>query len=75
MKNKTKAKQNKSTHKFLGDATYNTCAKCQGKIVNRTLVGASWSRTFKSYSFWYRTSLCQKAFTSIFQCKTSIIKQ
>ena len=74
--NKTKAKQNKwtqSTHNFLGDSTCNTCAKCQRKIVNCTLVGASWNCTFKSYSFWYRTSLSQKSLTSIFTVQNQYI--
>ena len=35
-KNKTKT----STHRFLGNATYNACAKFQGKLVNPTLNGA-----------------------------------
>ena len=37
--------------------------KISRKIVSRTLVGPSWNRTFrflnKSYSFWYRASLCE----------------
>ena len=41
-KNKTK----KSTHRFLGIATYTTCAKFQGKILNPTLVGAAGSLRF-----------------------------
>ena len=37
---KTNKTKKKSTHRFLGNATYNTCAKFQGKIVNPTLVRA-----------------------------------
>ena len=45
---KTKQKQNKkiSTHMFLGNAMYNAYAKFQGKIANRTLVGAPGSFQF-----------------------------
>ena len=31
---------------FLGNATYNTCPKFQGKLMNRTLVGAPGSFRF-----------------------------
>ena len=52
---KTKQKQNKKIHtRYLGNATYNICAKCQGKIVNPTLVGAPGSFHFlnKKHDFW-----------------------
>ena len=46
--NKAKIKQKKSTHRFLGIATYNICSKCQGKIVTLILVGGSGSFRFLS---------------------------
>ena len=74
---KTKQKQNQNIHiQVLGKAGYSTCSKFQGKLVNPTLVGAPGTFSFlnKRHSFW-RTSLCQKSFTNIFQCRTNIIKQ
>ena len=42
-----KQKQNKkSACRFFGNATYNTCAKFQGKIANRNLVGGPRSFRF-----------------------------
>ena len=72
-KNKTK----KSTHRSLDIATYNTCAKFQGKIINPALDGAPRSLCFlnKRHCFLQRTGLYQKSLTSIFQRRTSIIKQ
>ena len=44
---KTKQKQNKkSTHRFLGIATYNICAEFQGKSVNPALAEAPGSSRF-----------------------------
>ena len=62
-KNKTK----NSTHRFLGIATNNTCAKFQGKKVNPTLVGAPGSLCFlnKRHCFLQRTSLCQYQYFSV----------
>ena len=47
--NKNKIKKNLHT----GIATYNTCAKFQGKIVNPTLVGAPGSLRFLNKRHWF----------------------
>ena len=63
--NKTK----KSTHRFLGIATWNTCIKFQGKISNPTSVGTPGILRFLNKRHWFfgRASLCQKSLISIFQ--------
>ena len=49
-----KTKQKKSTHWFLGNATYNTCEKFHGKIASTALVEAPESFRFlnKRHGFW-----------------------
>ena len=53
LENKTKAKQKNPQTGFLGIATYNTCAKFQGKILNPTLVGAPGSLRFLNKRHWF----------------------
>ena len=74
-------KQHKSKTKnvytqVLGIATYNTCAKFHGKIVNTVLDAAPGSLRFlnKRHCLLQRSGHYQKSLTSIFQCITSIIK-
>ena len=76
-RNKTKTKQKKSRHRFLGIATYNPCAKFQGKIVNSTLVGAPRSLCFLNQRHWFfpKNKSLSKITYQFFQCRTSIIKQ
>ena len=49
-----KTKQNNPHTGFLGNATYNTCAKFHGETVKPTLVGAPGNFCFlnKRHSFW-----------------------
>ena len=66
-KNKTKKIH---THVFR-QCYVQTCTKFQGKIVNLTFVGAPESFCFLNE----RSSLYQKSFSSIFQCRTSLFKR
>ena len=53
LRKQNKSKTKKSTNRFLGIATYNTCAKFQGKIVNPSLVGAPGSLRFLNKRHWF----------------------
>ena len=54
LKKKNRNKIKKSTQWFLGNATYNSCVKFHGKIVNPILVGAPGNFRFlnKRHGFW-----------------------
>ena len=62
LRKQNKKKTKKSTHKFLGIATYYACTKFQGKISNPTLVGAPGSLRFlnKRRRFFAKTKSLSK---------------